>query len=190
MFFNKQRREIDRMILGDERESGRDREDAAVIHVRIANREQLFSAYSYSGDKLNPEFSEYVFDKAKSVPVTEDVKICLHTADKIDAAEAEQALKNHYRSEYRNAKKETKRILLISLIMTLLGILALTALILINYFTDNFYVTSIVEIAAWVFIWEAVDYFFLQRPTAKGKCILIQRIYTAQITVCDAELNG
>lgn len=187
MFFNKQRRKIDAMILGGGNEGERD--DDAVIDVKIAGREQLFSSYSYSGDKLNPEFSGYVFDKAKGVPVTEDVKIRIHTAEKIDVAEAEQALKNHYRAEYRNAKKEARRILAISVIMTLLGVLTLTALILINYFTDNFYVTSIVEIAAWVFIWEAVDYFFLQRPVVKGKCILIQRIYTAQITVCADEGN-
>ncbi|MBD5637002.1 MAG: hypothetical protein HDP28_04185 [Clostridia bacterium] len=102
-------------------------------------------------------------------------------------AEAEQALKSHYRAEYIETKKEAKRIVITSAIMTILGVLALTALILINYFTDNLYVTSIVEIAAWVFIWEAVDYFFLQRPVVKGKSILIQRIYTAQIIICNDE---
>ena len=86
---------------------------------------------------------------------------------------------------YKEAKREIKRISFISLIMTLLGIIALTALLLINYFTDNLYITSIVEIAAWVFIWEAVDYFFLQRPTVKAKCILIQRIYLAEIEICN-----
>ncbi|MDE7208469.1 MAG: hypothetical protein K2O31_01155, partial [Clostridia bacterium] len=68
-------------------------------------------------------------------------------------------------------------------------IIALTALILINHFTDNIYITSIIEIAAWVFIWEAVDFFFLQRPVVKGKCILIQRIYTAEIEICKDEVK-
>lgn len=185
MFFNKKRREIDKMILSAE--TGHTDNDPSTINVKIAGREQLFSSYSYSGDKLNTEFSEYVFDKAKSVPVTEDIKIKIHTTDNIDVAEAEQALKSHYRAEYIETKKEAKRIVITSAIMTILGVLALTALILINYFTDNLYVTSIVEIAAWVFIWEAVDYFFLQRPVVKGKSILIQRIYTAQIIICNDE---
>lgn len=185
MFFNKQRRETDRMIRNAETDAADT--DPAVINVKITSREQLFSAYSYSGDKLNKECSEYVFAKAKNVPVTEDIKIKIHTADHIDVAEAEQALKSHYRAEYLETKKEAKRVLAITLIMTVLGVLALTALILTDYFTDNLYATSIVEIAAWVFIWEAVDYFFLQRPVIKGKSILIQRIYTAQIVICNDE---
>lgn len=185
MFFHKQRRETDKLILGASAETPSD--DPSVINVKITSKEQLFSAYSYSGDKLNAEFSEYVFSKAKSVPVTESIKIKIHTADAIDVAEAEQALKSHYRTEYIEAKKEAKRIVCISLIMTILGVLALTALLLINYFTDNLYITSIVEIAAWVFIWEAVDYFFLQRPVVKAKSICIQRIFTAQIVICNDE---
>ncbi len=47
-------------------------------------------------------------------------------------------------------------------------------------------VTTIVEIAAWVFIWEAVDYFFLQRPLIKAKLLLIQKISEAKI---ETEIN-
>lgn len=187
MFWSKQRKEIDKEILGGKNIYKNSDGDSSVIDVKIDSKEQLFSAYSYSGDKLNPEFSEYIFDKAKRVPVKEDVKIKIHTADAIDSAEVDQAVKSHYRSAYIEGKKEVSRVILISIIMTLLGIIALTALILINHFTDNLYITSIVEIAAWVFIWEAVDYFFLQRPVVKAKCILIQRIYTSKIEICTDE---
>ena len=181
MFWNKQLREADKLILDTNRKPSTD--ESSCINVKVDSKEQIFSAYSYSGDKLNPEFSEYIFDKAKNVPIKDTVKIKIHTTDNIDAAEVEQAIKSHCRSEYRESKKEIKRIFAISLIMTLLGIIALTALILINHFTENLYITSIVEIAAWVFIWEAVDIFFLQRPTVKAKCVLIQRIYLSETEI-------
>ncbi|MBD5636393.1 MAG: hypothetical protein HDP28_01035 [Clostridia bacterium] len=184
MFWDKKKQEIDKLILNNNELNEKSTEDPSEIKVKIDSKEQLFSTYSYSGDKLNSEFSDYIFDKAKSAPIKEDIKIKIHTCDDIDAEEVQQTLKSHCLSEYKESKKEVKRIVLISTIMTVLGILALTALILINHFTDNLYITSIVEIAAWVFIWEAVDYFFLQRPLVKGKCILIQRIYMAQIEVC------
>ena len=182
MFFSKQRRDIDKLIVGSDGGEGND--NPSVIDVKIDTKEQLYSAYSYSGDKLNGEFGEYVFEKAKGVPIKDDITIRIHSEDDIDAEEVNRALKSHYRAEYKEAKKSVSRTTLISVIMTVLGIIALTALILINRFTDNFYITSIVEIAAWVFVWEAVDYFFLQRPAEKAKCVLIQRIYMSKIEIC------
>ena len=188
MFWNKKLREADKLILEDDRARASERDDPSVIHVRISSREQLFSTYGFSDDALNSELGEYISDKAKEAPIKDEIKIKFHTADDVTAEEAEQTVKNHFRAAYKSTKKEIGRISVISLIMTLLGIVALTALILINHFTDNLYITSIVEIAAWVFIWEAVDYFFLQRPVVKAKCVLIQRIYTATVEVCnDAE---
>ncbi|MDE7070996.1 MAG: hypothetical protein K2O86_03370 [Clostridia bacterium] len=184
MFWNKKIQEIDNLILNSNELNEKSSEDASVINVKINGKDQLFSTYSYSEDKLNSEFSNYVFDKAKDAPIKEKIKIKIHSASDIDASEVQQSLKSHCKSAYKESKKEIKRILLVSTIMTILGILALTALILINHFTENIYITSIVEIAAWVFIWEAVDYFFLQRPVVKGKCLLIQRIYMAEIEIC------
>ena len=183
MFLNGERNKIDKIILSDENIYDAPQSDPSVIDVKITSKEQVYSKYSYSVDKLNSEFSEYVFEKAKGVPIKHDITIKIHSTENIDAIEIEQTLKKHYRTAYKEAKKEIKRISLISLVMTLLGILALTALILFNHFTNNLYIISIVEIAAWVFVWEAIDYFFLQRPVVKAKCVLIQRIYMSKIEI-------
>lgn len=190
MFWNKQLREAEKVILSDAENEEQSNGDKSVINVKIENKEQLFLSYSYSGDKLNSEFSEYVYDKAKNVPIGEPVKIKIHTADDLNADEVDKAIKSHYRSEYMQSKKAIKRLLIIAAIMTVLGVIALSALILINHFTDNLYLTSIVEIAAWVFIWEAVDIFFLQRPTVKARCVLLLRIYSAATEICREQPTG
>lgn len=188
MFWNKRNQEIDKQILNNALDESATY-NPSEINVKIDNRDQLFSAYSYSGDKLNGEFSNYLFDKAKDAPIKEKIKIRIHTTIDLDPDEVQQSIKSHCKSTYAEYKKQAKRVVLISTIMTILGIIALTALILINHFTDNIYITSIIEIAAWVFIWEAVDFFFLQRPVVKGKCMLIQRIYTAEIEICKDEVK-
>ena len=81
-----------------------------------------------------------------------------------------------------------KRVTTISAIMALFGLLTLAVLVLLNYFWDNFYVSTIIEIAAWVFVWEAVDYFFLQRPQIRARLLLIQRIYCAKTEICGTEI--
>lgn len=181
MFWNKRQKEIGELMRDGASENAN--EDASAIDVKIYEREQLFSAYSYSGDTLNGEFSAYLFEKAKDVPIKDTIKIKIHTGTDLDASEVRQSIQNHCKSAYKESKKQIKRLVLIATVMTILGIIALTALLLIHHFTDNLYITSIVEIAAWVFIWEAVDFFFLQRPAIKGKCILIQRLFTAEIEI-------
>lgn len=181
MFFSKKQREADREIMQHGTVAENDGEQGAVIKVKVQSREQLFSPYSYSGDKLNPEFCGYIFDKAKSTSLTEDLTICVHSDEEISSDEVQSTLKNHYADEYRETKKDLRRLTVISLIMTAFGIITLTVLVLLNHFWDNFYVTTIVEIAAWVFVWEAVDYFFLQRPVVKAKLLLIRKIYSANV---------
>lgn len=179
MFFSKARRETEKEILS----AGSDNSGESAIDVRVTAREQVFSPYSYSGDKLNLDFCDYIYEKAKNAPHSEDLSIRIFAEEQIDASEIDRTLKSHYCSEYREANRELKRTGTISLIMTLLGVVTLAIMVLLNYFWDNFYVTTIVEIAAWVFVWEAVDYFFLQRPLIKAKLLLIQRIYRAKIEV-------
>lgn len=184
MFWGKKQRTLDKEILQYNGATNESEESAATINVKIDSKEQLFSTYSYTGDNLNSEFCDHVYEKAKHRPITENLTIKIHTAEELSAEEVGSAIKNHYGAQYRVAKNEFNRLTAISLIMTLLGVVTLALFVLINHFWDNFYITTIVEIAAWVFIWEAVDNYFLQRPLTKAKCLLLQRIFTAEIQIC------
>lgn len=180
MFLRKKQRQAEAEIL----KNGFDENSDGVIEIKIDSREQIFSAYSYSGDKLNSEFCDFVYEKAKRAPINKDLSIKIYSDSQIDAGEVGKTLKSHYSNEYREARQDMKRVTTISAIMALFGVLTLALLVLLNYFWDNFYVSTIVEIAAWVFVWEAVDYFFLQRPQIKARLLLIQRIYFAKTEVC------
>ena len=61
--------------------------------------------------------------------------------------------------------------------MFILGVLTFAILVaLYNRSFSNFYFEMILEIAAWVFIWEAVDGLFLQRPKIRRKNIQMQKL--------------
>lgn len=180
MFFNKKARAMDKEIL---KSKSIVNENSSTIELKINSSEQIFSSYSYSGDKLNPEFCDYIFNKAKFVSLGNELSIRIHTKENLDASEVEKTLKSHYSEEYKDTKTEIKRVTKISVIMTILGIIALSLFILVSKLWNNFYATTIIEIASWVFIWEAVDYFFLERPKIKAKCFIIQQIYNAKIEI-------
>ena len=67
--------------------------------------------------------------------------------------------------------------------MLILGILFLGLFILEEMFFHTPILSIILEIVSWVFIWEAVDSFFLERLSLKEKRLQMARIYDAEMEV-------
>ena len=159
-------------------------EDYNIINIKVDNKEQVISKFSYDeNDKLNKELSEFILDKTKIMPLNKDIKLNFYTASPIDKIEIQTTLQNHFREEYIEVKHELKRANIFSLIMLILGILSLSSLLLAHKFFDYFYFTTILEIASWVFVWEAVDIFFIQRSRLKRQSLLMHKLYSAHVEV-------
>ena len=159
-------------------------EDFNSINIKVDSKEQIISKFSYDeNDKLNKELSEFILDKTKIMPLTNDIKLNFYSSSPIDTTEIQTTLKNHFMEEYIEAKHELKRCTIFTLAMIILGIISLSVLILAHKFFDNFYSSTVLEIAYWVFVWEAVDSLFLRRPQIRRKCIQLNKLYSAQVEV-------
>ncbi len=180
MFISKNLRELDKEIIHDEAEAENARATNK-IHIKLTSRDQLFSEYAFSDGELNVGLSEYVCDKCKTVPFGEVPTVVVHSDCDLSAEQISALFKSNYRTEYVAARKKVTRNTLFSLIMTTFGIITLSILFAVHYVFDNAYVKTVLEIAAWVFIWEAVDSLFLRRPALKSQCLILQRAYSAKI---------
>lgn len=159
-------------------------EDYNIINIKVDNKEQVISKFSYDeNDKLNKELSEFILDKTKIITLTKDIKLNFYTPSPIDKTEIQTTLQNHFREEYIEVKHELKRLNIFTLTMIILGVITLSALFLAHKFFDYFYFTTILEIASWVFIWEAVDSIFLRRPRITRQCMLMHKLYSAHVEV-------
>lgn len=67
--------------------------------------------------------------------------------------------------------------------MFVVGLFALAVLVLSYAYFKNEYVDLIVEIVAWVFMWEAVDAFFLRRSELRRKQFVLLKL-----SCCDIEV--
>lgn len=182
MFFSKRQKEIDREIM----QNNSDKFEIKEIHefdIKVDRTEQIYSSYSLSDDKLSIEFKNQLFEQCKNFPFAKETVLNIHTKENLSCNQVESAIKKYCQDEYLDAKKSVKQNTVISLVMTLFGILALTLLFTLHHLFNNIYITTIVEIAAWVFIWEAVDCFFLQRPKLKAHCLIIQKMYTTKVKI-------
>ncbi len=182
MYFNKKFRNADKEIRASNYVL--DSEGDAIINVKACDSEHIFSQFNFdSNEKLNPELEEYIVDKAKSVPLNKDIKIKIYTEKEADQQEVASALKNNFKKDYWMTKEELKRTLVFSLIMFLVGTAFLISLLFMHKFFYNNYLEIVLEIVAWVFIWEAVDSFFLQRSLLKRVKLRYLKLYLADIEV-------
>ncbi|MGN1201269.1 MAG: hypothetical protein ACI4R8_03330 [Candidatus Caccovivens sp.] len=178
MFLRKKYREIDNEISKNE---SHNTHDELEINIKVDTNKEIFSEYDYdNNEKLKPELGEFIYDKAKFV-TNQDIKLKIYSQTNLNQKDVESAIKNHYKKEYLESKQMMRKNLVFSFAMLILGLIALTFLLIMHAFFYNEYLYIITEIATWVFIWEAVDSFFLERVSIKRKRITFLKLYSAKI---------
>ena len=68
------------------------------------------------------------------------------------------------------------------MIMIILSIISLTALFLVNYFEVHWLICEVIDIVAWVFVWEGVDIFAFQRSITRFERRRNYALYSCEIT--------
>lgn len=113
--------------------------------------------------KLDNEFLHNIYDYASLLPGKVNFEINLHLKD-LDGYSPEKVAdilnRNFSLLPYRDAIRNTKKIKL-SITMLIVGIIFFVIEMLCKSFNWGDIAIEILDIAAWVFIWEAVTLFFL-----------------------------
>ena len=165
-----------------------DGNDNALITIKAMEEQQIFSTYDYDcNEKLNEELASYIWDKAKFVPAKNDIRIKMYVDDKVNESEVQNAVYNKFKKEYIESKMQKKRNFLFSMVMFFVGLLALAVLFLSYSFFPNAYVDVILEIVVWVFLWEAVDAFFLERSQINHKQLVLLKLCSADVQIVKAK---
>ncbi len=161
-----------------------DSDGDAIISVKATTQEQIYSSYNFDGnEKLNPELSAYIFDKAKFTRPSQDIRIKVYTEEGVDENEVKNAIHNNFKKDYIELKNKSRRNLIFSAIMLIVGLLGMSLLLLMHQYFYNVYLEVVIEIATWVFIWEAIDSHFLRRLTLKHDKLILLKLYSSEIDV-------
>ena len=154
------------------------------INIKIKSEEELYSGYNYDKNEvLNPALGDFLLEKAEALPVKSKLRLKFFSDVNIREHELFSAIKNKFKGEFENYQRKLKKTALFSLVVLILGILFLGLFILEELFFHTPVLSIILEIASWVFIWEAVDAFFLERLSLKEKRLQMARIYDAEMEV-------
>lgn len=162
--FKELKRQMDARVRHDEIE--RDEEGRAVISMTVLKDEDFLSDFSAgSRPVVSSEVAEFLGESAMGLMPKEPLCIQIYS-DCIDEREEKvyfSALREYYVRHYKQNQRDLRRNLLLSLIMAIIGVLGLTAVVLLSFFGDMPVLVEVIDIFAWVFLWEAVDQFFLER---------------------------
>ncbi len=160
------------------------------INIKIRSEEEVYSGYNYDNNEvLNPTLADFLVEKAEAVPLKSKLRLKFFSDSNIEAHELFSAIKNKFKGEFALAERQLKKTALFSLVVLVIGILFLGLFVLEEMFFKNIVLSILLEIASWVFVWEAVDAFFLQRMALREKRRNMARIYDAEMELVILDID-
>ena len=166
-----------------------DDEDRAIINVGAENYDDIFSPYCYKGaDTLSETLVDYLEQKSAAVPLDYDLTIRFHVKNATEAKrkEIQAAVKENYRSDVYGIERRMKGTTLFSFAFLLIGALITTIyLIFASQLPSAF--GYLADILSWLFLWEGIDAFFLDRGVLRVERYRALRLGTAKIEIVEFE---
>lgn len=159
-------------------------EENGVPHIEInLSNGNIYDEYS-TDSELNPTIFEFVDKVFRLVKKKADLEIDItfpSTMKDEEKDKIEKLFKSHYAINIVKSNEEIKRHNIVSIILLIFGIIVYGAYGLLEYFKMDFIFQGVIEIASWVFIWEAVDMFFLSNFGSRLERMKNIKIFNAKI---------
>lgn len=162
-----------------------DADGRELIRMTVKNDDQFVSPYSIRGcSVLSEEVKGFLDTAAAHMPLKNALHIEI-SGDTIDGGEREEyaaAVKNSYRVKVLESDRGLRRNAALALVMTLLAAAILALYVCLELYNAGYVLLELIDITAWVFMWEAVDLFFLQRPVLKAEQVRACRLFDAELS--------
>ncbi len=165
----KRMREIKDRINKEEYEI--DEEGRVVVRINITDADELMSVYNDHGRQIiSHETAQFINHVTKPIPNRQDIHLKIscdsYTRDK--EHEYKNAIINYYVNDFAHWDFNLRTTLMLAFIFLGISILGFTLLHFVGECIHPVLYT-IVDVASWVFSWEAVDQMFIQRHFLRVK---------------------
>ena len=156
--FRERKKEADRQMKA--RKYKRDDSGRVIIQMNVKDDANFLSEFSESATPvISTEVAEFIENETNAVPPNEEFTLQIYN-DCIDDREEKvysAAIKEYYMQKYIANEREIKRNRFAVLLLGIAGILVLAAELIFDYRVGNALWSSVIDIVAWVLLWEAVD---------------------------------
>ena len=137
------------------------------INMTVLDDGDFLSPYSETSTPvISSGVAEFIENCANASKLHDSFELTVHS-DCIDAdkqAKYDNAIRNYFNLKLNAEHRELHRNNVISLVFAIVGILGLAFMIICDQVLDFKEIwVEVIDIFAWVFLWEAVDQFFIER---------------------------
>lgn len=158
---------------------------SANINLNVRDDSQILSPYSEPGKPvISGELADYLENVASGYLPAQPLSINFYS-DCIDDGEKpvyDKALRNYFSFKAAEARRDMAQKTFMALIFTLIGVIGLTVMFIFSAHGLGEVHTECLDIFAWVFLWEAVDQFFIERKGVGRKCRRFENFVNADIS--------
>lgn len=156
--FRESKKEVDR--VKKERIYKRDSDGRVIVNMTVEDDDDFLSVFSESSTPvISTEVAEFIENSTHSILPKEELTMRIYS-NCIDAEEEKryaEAIKEHYTEKYIAIERELRRNTLISIVLAVTGVLILSLAILLEFVANSLIWAEVIDIVAWVLLWEAVD---------------------------------
>ena len=150
----------------------RDAEGRVVIDMTVENDDGFLSAFSESDTPIvDSEVAEFIEDSAEPIKPREPLTLRIHSKciDEHEQTVYREAIKEYYSQRYVAVARELRRNRWIALALALAGVLTLAWGLYFEHHIGNAIGSEVIDIVAWVLLWEATDISLFGNREAKLK---------------------
>lgn len=162
-------RDVKRSIDARIREKRREKH-CQTIRMNVSDDSNFLSVFSENDTPvISHDVAEFIETSTHSVRPSNrlTLKIKSNCIDQNEKTLYRRAIKEYYTEKYAAVNRELKKNHLIAFVLGLLGVLVLAEAIVLDYFYESAIWAEVIDIVAWVFLWEAVDIAFLETRKLK-----------------------
>ena len=149
-----------------------DEEGRAVINMTVLDDNEFLSPYGEEKDiVISRETAAFLEHSTRAIHHNRDLTLVI-SSNVIDEKEKvlyKKGIHNYFENSFLALQKDLKRNLWTSIIFALIGVLYFAVLIVVSLFVDYDLILEMLSNAGWVFLWEAVELFFIDRTEMKNR---------------------
>ncbi len=164
------RESVSREVI--ERRHKRDSENRVIINMSIKDDSDFLSVFSESSNPvISSDVAEFLEHSTETVPLNEllTLRIFSNCIDDHEKITYKAAIKEYYTEKYIINDRELQRNRTIAVWLGIAGIVVLALSVIMGCFTVGNVWPEVIDIVAWVLLWEAVDISLLESRVLKAK---------------------
>ena len=162
-----------------------DDEGRSIIDITVYDDEYFLSPYTSNNNELiSDEVATFLDHSVKVVSPKEPlhINIISNSINQNEEIVYKRAIKNYYLNQIVDINRKLRFNSIASAMFTLIGLLTFFILLLLDSTITSEIIYEIFSIFGWVFLWEAVDQFFIERNKLNRQKNRDLNIYGAKIT--------